>query len=465
VLSRIGFDEISSRSYLVENAQETKRLFIQNFGCQMNDYDAARIREILRRSGYEPTADADEADVILLNTCSIRAKAEAKVVSATARFAALKQRRPEVVVAVAGCVAQQEGGRLLDRLPVVDLVFGPDNIARSADLIETVRRGRRRLAVTEHVDPAAYAFLTADPRPDEVAVTALVTIQKGCDNRCAYCVVPATRGPAVSRPLAEVVAEVERFVAAGAREVTLIGQNVNSYHGAGGGPADFAVLLRAVAAVPGLVRVRFTTSHPRDFTREVAEAMRDLPQLTSWLHLPVQAGSTRVLAAMRRGYGREEYLAKIDLVRALVPDVALTTDVIVGFPGETDAEYRETLTLLEAVEFDSLYSFAYSARPGTPALALGDDVSAAVKSARLHELQALQAGITARRLARVVGRTVEVLVEGESRRGAQACGRTSGNHVVNFPAPAGADPGTLRGRLVPVCITFAGAHTLTGEPA
>ncbi|HEY3359891.1 MAG TPA: tRNA (N6-isopentenyl adenosine(37)-C2)-methylthiotransferase MiaB [Polyangia bacterium] len=446
----------------MENAQDIRRLFIQNFGCQMNDYDADRIREVLRRHGYEATTNADEADVILLNTCSIRAKAEAKVASAAARYGALKRRRPEVVVAVAGCVAQQEGGRLLERLPVVDLVFGPDNIARSADLIDRVRTSRGRVVATDFADPAAYSFLTADPRPGEVAVTALCTIQKGCDNRCAYCVVPSTRGPEVSRPLAEVVAEVARFVAAGAREITLIGQNVNSYRGAGGG---FVALLRAVAQVPGLARLRFTTSHPRDFTREVAEAMRDVPQLTTWLHLPVQAGATRVLAAMRRGYTRDEYLAKVERIRGLVPDVALTTDVIVGFPGETAADLRETLSLLETVQFDSIYSFAYSPRPGTPAQGFPDDVPAEAKLARLHEVQALQAGITTARLRRLVGRRLEVLVEGASRRGDQACGRTAGNHVVNFPAPAGADPGTLRGRLVPVCITFAGAHTLTGELA
>jgi len=426
----------------------------------MNDYDADRIREVLGRRGYEPTSDALEADVILLNTCSIRRKAEERVLAAASRYGALKRRRPEVVLAVAGCVAQQEGERLLDRLPAVDLVFGPDAIARAGELLDDVRGSRRRLAATEFAPPDEYTFLTAEP--SEVGVTALVTIQKGCDNGCAYCVVPGVRGAEVSRPLGKVVAEVARFVHAGAREVTLIGQNVNSYRGADAA-GGFAHLLRVVAAVPDLLRVRFTTSHPRDFTREVAEVMRDVPQVMPWLHLPVQAGSTRVLAAMRRGYTREEYLAKVELVRTLVPGVSLTTDVIVGFPGESAEDFRETLSLLDAVQFDSIYSFAYSLRPGTPALALGDDVAPEVKRARLHEVQALQATITTRALERLVGRSVEVLVEGESRRGGQVCGRTPGNHVVNFAPPAGTAAEALRGRLVTPRITCARTHTLLGQ--
>jgi tRNA-2-methylthio-N6-dimethylallyladenosine synthase len=450
---------------VASTVHQSKRLFIQNFGCQMNDYDSARIREILRSRGYSITNDVEHADVILLNTCAIRAKAEHRVLSAAARYGTLKRRRPDLVLAVAGCVAQQEGPRLLARLPSVDVVFGPDNVARSADLIDEARRSRRRLTATDFTDPAAYSFLSADPAPSEVGVTALVTIQKGCDNRCAYCVVPATRGPEVSRPLSEVVSEVERFVAAGAREVTLIGQNVNSYRGATGIAHDFVRLLAAVSRTPGLLRLRFTTSHPRDFTREVAEAMRDLLPLTSWLHLPVQAGATRVLAAMRRGYSREEYLAKLELTRLLLPDVSLTTDVIVGFPGETEADFRETISLLEEAEFDSIYSFAYSARPGTSAAALTDDVSPATKRSRLHEVQALQAEITARRLQRFVGHTVRVLVEGVSRRGDQICGRADGNQVVNLPLRPGYTADELRGRMMSACVTAAGTHTLRGELA
>ena len=442
-----------------------KRVYIRNFGCQMNEYDTARIYEILRRRGYEATDGPAQADLIILNTCSIREKAEARVIATAAGFQALKARRPDLVLAIAGCVAQQEGARLLERLPHVDLVFGPDTIARCAELVEGVRESRRRLAVTDVIDVREYSFLSADPRPEDVGTTALCTIQKGCDNHCAYCVVPAVRGREVSRPLPEVVAEVERFVAAGVREVTLIGQNVNSYRGATGSPDDFVRLLETVARVAGLLRLRFTTSHPRDFTPALARAFRDLPVLQGWLHLPVQVGSSRVLAAMRRGYTREEYLAKVHLVRDLVPEIALTTDIIVGFPGETVEDYRETLSLLDVVEFESIYSFAYSPRPGTPAAALRDDVPAAEKRSRLHEVQARQQLVTARRLARLVGRRMPVLVEGESRRGEQVCGRTPGNVVVNFAPTAGTAPGTLRGRIVPVRVTAAGTHTLRGELA
>jgi len=313
------------------------------------------------------------------------------------------------------------------------------------------------------IDVEDYTFLDADPKPGDVQVTALVTIQKGCDNHCAYCVVPFTRGREVSRPPDEVVAEVERFVAAGAREVTLIGQNVNSYHAIGSADGDdFAELLARVDAVPGLARLRFTTSHPKDFTPNVARAFAELPRLCSWLHLPVQSGSSSVLARMRRDYTVDEYLAKLDDVRALVPDISITTDVIVGYPGERDEDHRATLALLERAQFDSIYSFAYSPRPNTAALALGDDVPDPIKSERLQEVQAAQRAITAKRLGRFLGRTVEVLVEGESRAGGQACGRAPGNQMVNFAPPPGRSPSELVGRMVPVRIEAARPNTLVG---
>jgi tRNA-2-methylthio-N6-dimethylallyladenosine synthase len=451
-----------------------KRVYIQNFGCQMNEYDVERMVEVLRAGGYESAPSADDADLIVLNSCSIREKSEHKVASAAGRLKELKDKKPHLVLAVGGCVAQQEGDRLLKRLPLADFTFGPDNIPTIPRLLERFADGKRRFAATEVIDVEDYRFLDADPRPGDVKVTQLVTIQKGCDNHCAFCVVPATRGREVSRPAAEVIAEVERFVELGAREVTLIGQNVNSYHGirsdggsAPGPPDQFAELLRRVCAVDGLERVRFTTSHPHDFTRKVAEAFRDLPKLGSYLHLPVQAGSSRTLRRMVRDYTREEYLAKIDHLRALVPDISLSTDIIVGYPGETDAEFRETMTLLERVEYDFIYSFGYSPRPDTPALKLKlrDDVPEDVKDARLQEVQELQRAITARRLQRFVGREVEVLVEGESRRGAELCGRTRGNEMVNFVVPAGARLDEMIGRLLPVRITAARAHTLVGESA
>lgn len=441
-----------------------RRVYIENYGCQMNDYDVLRLVEVLRRDGYERTDNPEEADLVLIETCAIREKSEAKVASAAGRFKEWRQ-KPGAILAIGGCVSQQEGPKLLRRIPHADLTFGPDQIVNVPSLLRRVQGERRRLAVTEVIDVEDYDFLDADPRPGDVKVTALVTIQKGCDNHCAYCVVPNTRGREVSRPADEVVAEVERFVMAGAREVTLIGQNVNSYHAIGTPDGDdFAALLGLVDAVPSLLRLRFTTSHPKDFTAQVARAFRDLPRLASWLHLPVQSGSNRVLAAMRRDYTVEEYLEKIDYLRSLVPDISLSTDIITGYPSETEDDHRATLALLERVRYDSIYSFAYSPRPGTSAIDLGDDVPAEVKSRRLQEVQAVQRQITAERLGRFVGRDVEVLVEGESRVGGQACGRTSGNQMVNFPIGPGQRPEGLAGQLVKVRIAAARTNTLAGAP-
>ncbi len=430
----------------------------------MNDYDVARLTEVLRGDGYERTENPDEADLVLINTCSVREKAEAKVASAAGRYREWKH-KPGAVLAIGGCVAQQEGAKLLKRIPHADLTFGPDQIKNVPSLLQRVRAERQRIATTAVIDVEDYTFLDADPQPSDVKVSALVTIQKGCDNHCAFCIVPATRGREVSRPADEVVAEVQRFVALGAREVTLIGQNVNSYH-AIGTDDDFAELLARVDGVAGLERLRFTTSHPKDFTPQVARAFRDLRTLGSWLHLPVQSGSSRTLKRMVRGYTREEYLEKVEYVRQLVPDISLTTDIIVGYPGESAEDFAETLSLLERVEFDSIYSFEYSERPETPALKLKlyDDVSAEIKAERLQEVQRLQRGITARRFSRYVGQEVEVLVEGESRASrTQACGRTRGNHMVNFHLGAAKSPAELAGQLVGVTIEAARTNTLVGR--
>jgi tRNA-2-methylthio-N6-dimethylallyladenosine synthase len=439
-----------------------RRLFIQSFGCQMNDYDVERMQEVLGRSGFASVDSADDADLIVINTCSVREKAEAKVASAAGRFKELKDKRPGVVLAIGGCVAQQEGERLLKRIPVADFTFGPDQIPSLPDLLQRLSSGRRRFAATDVIDVEDYRFLTAEPRPGQVPVTALVTIQKGCDNHCAFCVVPATRGREVSRPWQEVVDEVQRFVDAGAREVTLIGQNVNSYHGIGTADGDdFAELLARVDRVERLVRMRYTTSHPHDFTDKVADAFRCLRTLAAWLHLPVQSGSSRTLKRMVRDYTRDEYLRKIDYVRQVCPDISLSTDIIVGYPGETDGDFEETLTLLERVQYDSIYSFEYSERPDTPALklALRDNVASAAKAERLQRVQTLQKEITARRLQRWVGREVAVLVEGESARyPGQLCGRTTGNEMVNF-----AGPPSLIGKLVDVKILAVRSHTLVAE--
>lgn len=450
----------------------------------MNDYDVARMVEVLRGSGFERIEAPDDADLVVINTCSIREKAEGKAASAAGRYRPLKDKNPNLVVAIGGCVAQQEGDALLKRIPIADLTFGPDQIPRLvqhvlqiqgrdasapvpfATPVKPASKYRLRLAKTEVIDVEDYEFLTADPRPGDVTVTALVTIQKGCDNYCAYCVVPNTRGREVSRPPEQVLEEVRRFVALGAKEVTLIGQNVNAYHAIGTPDGDdFAELLRRVDQVEGLLRVRFTTSHPHYFSHKVADAFACLPRLMPWLHLPVQAGSTSVLARMARDYTREDYLARIDYLRTVCPDISLSTDIIVGYPGETAAEFADTVSLLESVQYDSIYAFAYSSRPGTPAQAVKDDVSADEKSARLQEVLALQKRITALRLARLVGRTEQVLVEGFAKMGRERlCGRTPGNHTVNFPSPP--DPAlaqSLIGTLCPVRILEAKSHTLAGE--
>ena len=461
-------------------ATHHKRVFIESFGCQMNDYDVERMTEVLRRDGFERTEVVEEADMIVVNTCSIREKAENKAASAAGRYQKLKERNPNLLVAIGGCVAQQEGEALLKRIPSADLTFGPDQIPNLAAHYEKLRpqpqteswpqtaakanRYRLRLAQTEVIDVEDYQFLDADPRPSDVKVTALVTIQKGCDNFCAYCIVPRTRGREVSRPADQVVREVTRFVAMGSREVTLIGQNVNAYHAIGTPDGeDFAELLRLVDEVPGLLRLRFTTSHPHYFTHKVADAFRDLRTLQPWLHLPVQAGSTKVLAAMAREYSREAYLEKIAYLRTVCPDISLSTDIIVGYPGETESDFDQTMQLLTEVEYDSIYSFAYSRRPGTPAVDLPDDVSAEEKSRRLTALQSLQKQITAKRLARLVGRTEQILVEGRSRANPQQiCGRTGGNHTVNVEVAPSVDVDSIVGTLVPVRITAAKVHTLVG---
>ena len=443
------------------------RAFIQTFGCQMNAYDTDRMRELLTDGGWELIDDAEQADFIILNSCAIREKAEQKLTSAAGRFKAWKKARPDALLAISGCVAQQEGANLLKRAPVVDFTFGPDQIPQLVSLVERARTSRQRFSVTDFADVESYTFLDARPRVGGTAVTALVTIQKGCDHHCAYCVVPATRGPEVSRPVDEVVREVERLVAAGAREVTLVGQNVNSYHGVpelGRTDDAFVELLRRVDAVQGLLRLRYTTSHPRDFTPAVARAHAELTTLQPYVHLPVQSGSSRTLKRMVREYTREQYMEQIGWLKAACPDVSLSTDIIVGYPGETTADFEETMSLLAAVEYDSIYSFEYSPRPDTPALKLRlrDDVPVEEKAGRLQRLQAVQAEITRRRLDRWVGRTTRVLVEGEASRGdGRLCGRTPGNEMVNFEAPGLA--GAVAGAVVDVEVTARRAHTLNGR--
>jgi tRNA-2-methylthio-N6-dimethylallyladenosine synthase len=443
-----------------------KSLYIKSFGCQMNDHDRLRMVEVLGKDGYDLCPKPEEADLIIVNTCSVRAKSEEKVYSELGRVGLLKERNPELLVGVAGCVAQQVGARLFELVPALDFVLGPDHIASLPGIVERARGARRpgeRAAALKigFEDPREHRFLRAVPHLSAPAATAYVTIQKGCDNNCAYCIVPSVRGPEVSRPEAEILAEVRDLAGAGVREVTLIGQNVNSYRGGHGGAQDFVELLGRVSDVEGIERLRFTTSHPKDFTDELAAAFASVDKLCPWLHLPVQSGSTSVLGRMSRSYSREEYLALVSKVRAACPDVSIGTDVIVGFPGEREEDFQDSIKLLEEVQYDNIYSFMYSVRPGTPAARLEDDVAPEEKRRRLRALQARQADITRVRLARFVSLEVPVLVEGPSRRGGtQLCGRSPGNHVVNFD---GGGRSGLVGRVVSVAVTASGAHSLSGE--
>ena len=438
-----------------------RRVWFHTFGCQMNVYDTGKMRAKLSADGWVVADDPDDADLILLNTCSIREKAVDKMDGALGRWRADKRRGRPLLLGVAGCVAQQEGQALLDRYPELDLVFGPDGVPHVSRLVAEAGQGRRVLDTT-FLDLETYPFV-AEVDPAEHGVGAFVTIQKGCDNKCTFCIVPTTRGAEASRPSAEILAEVRALVARGVQEITLIGQNVNSYGLKVPGERTFAQLLYAVADVPGVTRIRYTTSHPRDMGDDVVQAYRDLPQLASHLHLPVQSGSSRVLRRMKRFYTRERYLRIVDALRDARADLTLTTDIIVGFPGETDADFDDTMSLLDAAGFVGSFSFAFSPRPGTPALALidrGESVPAEVASARLTAWQEAQRARSLAWTRAHEGRVVDVLVEGPSRHDdGVVAGRTSTNLVVNFPG--GLD---IVGRTLSVRVTRGFTHTARGEP-
>ena len=438
-----------------------KKVFIRTFGCQMNEYDSARMADVLGASHAMAVTDSpEEADLILFNTCSVREKAQEKVFSDLGRVRHLKRRRPHLLIGVGGCVASQEGARIIERAPFVDLVFGPQTLHRLPAMIE-----QRRASGRPQVDisfPEIEKF-DALPLPRVEGVTAFVSIMEGCSKYCTFCVVPYTRGEEVSRPLEDVLTEVADLAAQGVREVTLLGQNVNAYRGLeGGGEAvDFAMLLECVSQIPGIGRIRYTTSHPKEFTPRLIEAHRRLPQLAEHVHLPLQSGSDRVLAAMKRGYTLLEYKSIVRRLRAARPAVSVTSDFIVGFPGESEADFERTLRLAGELQFDSSFSFLYSPRPGTPAAELPDPTPREVKLDRLHRLQhSLEASSQAIG-ASMVGRTEAVLAEGRSKRDPnELTGRTSNNRIVNFPAPA-----TLVGQFVDVRILQALSHSLRGERA
>ncbi|MCL6618527.1 MAG: tRNA (N6-isopentenyl adenosine(37)-C2)-methylthiotransferase MiaB [Thermomonas hydrothermalis] len=426
----------------------------------MNEYDSARMADVLNAAeGMELTHNAEEADVILINTCSIREKAQEKVFSQLGRWKHLKQGERPVIIGVGGCVASQEGAAILERAPYVDLVFGPQTLHRLPELIRA-----RREQNTPQVDISFPEIEKFDrlPEPRAEGPTAFVSIIEGCSKYCSYCVVPYTRGEEISRPFESVLTEVAELAAQGVREVTLLGQNVNAYRGAlgdAGETADLALLIRAIAEIDGIGRIRFTTSHPLEFSDSLIEAYRDVPKLANYLHLPVQSGSDRILAAMKRGYTALEFKQKIRKLRAVRPDISVSTDFIVGFPGETAADFEKTMKLIEDVGFDQSFSFIYSRRPGTPAADLEDTTSSEEKHARLERLQAA-INANARRISEaMVGSVQTVLVEGPSKKNPdELTGKTENMRSVNFPAPK-----RLIGQFVDVRITAALSNSLRGE--
>jgi tRNA-2-methylthio-N6-dimethylallyladenosine synthase len=437
-------------------------VFVHTFGCQMNASDSDRMVELLGRHAFVRADSAEDADLILLNTCAVREKAEQKLLSALGRYREVKARRG-ALIAVSGCVAQQEKDRLLARVPYVDFVFGPDNLGRLPEMVARAG-GHERFAETGWMASEEYVFPRADPEAARGRATAFVTAMKGCDNVCAFCIVPHTRGREVSRPFADVIAEVAALAEVGVREVTLIGQNVNSY--AGG--CTFAELLRRVAAVPEVARIRFTTSHPHDLSPALGDVFGDEPKVMPHFHLPVQSGSDPVLARMRRDYTVAEYLDRFDRLSEARPGIAITTDFIVGFPGETDDDFEASLRLLARARFEQSFSFLFSPRPHTIAnLRLGSapewrEVPRDVAVARLERLQAEQRRLAAEHLAAELGRVVDVLVEGPGEDPGERLGRTPENRVVHLQAEEACAPA---GALVRARVTRAGASSLSGTLA
>jgi tRNA-2-methylthio-N6-dimethylallyladenosine synthase len=436
------------------------KLYLLTYGCQMNEYDSSKMADVLGKShGFERTLVPEEADVLLINTCSVREKAQEKVFSELGRWREWKQARPGRVIGVGGCVASQEGEQISARAPHVDLVFGPQTLHRLPELLDQNRRTARPAVDISFPEIEKFDRL---PEPRAEGPTAFVSIMEGCSKYCTFCIVPYTRGPEVSRPLDGVLVEIAQLAEQGVREVTLLGQNVNAYRGPMGNNSgefcDLALLIGYVARIPGIERIRYTTSHPAEFTDALIDAFGDEPKLASYLHLPVQSGSDRILGMMKRGYTRAQFVDKIRRVKAARPGLSLSTDFIVGFPSESEDDFARTLDLIDECEFDSAYSFVYSARPGTPAANLRDLVPPELKQQRLQQLQARIRVHDDAFKQRLVGTVQSVLVERPSRRGGgQMTGKTSSNRSVNFDAPPG-----LAGQFVDVSITEMTTNSLRG---
>ncbi|HEY3809590.1 MAG TPA: tRNA (N6-isopentenyl adenosine(37)-C2)-methylthiotransferase MiaB [Steroidobacteraceae bacterium] len=435
------------------------RYYLKTFGCQMNEYDSARLADVLRqRLGLARCDDPAAADLLLMNTCSVREKAQEKVYSLLGEWRALKQQRPELIIGVGGCVASQEGEAITARAPCVDLVFGPQTLHRLPDMIAELKRHGR--AVIDLGFPAIEKFDSL-PEPRPSGSRAYVSVMEGCSKYCSFCVVPYTRGDEVSRGFESVLGEVRALARQGVREVVLLGQNVNAYAGAmaDGAVVDLSTLMHHVAVVPGVERIRFTTSHPLEFSDSLVEAYASLPKLANHLHLPVQSGSDRILSLMKRGYTTLEYKERVRALRLVRPDIAVSTDIIVGFPGETERDFEATLKLVADVGFDQSFCFLYSRRPGTPAAALPDDVTLEVKQQRLRQLQVQLNAQALRISAGMVGSVQRVLVERGAKKGhGELAGRTENNRWVNFPGPA-----AMQQQFVDVRVTEARPHSLRGR--
>ena len=442
-----------------------RKVFVKSYGCQMNVYDATRMTDVLAKEGYEETAAMESADLIVLNTCHIREHASEKVFSELGKIRLLKQERAargvDTKIAVAGCVAQAEGAEILRRQSAVDLVVGPQNYHRLPDLL---RRTGNGAGVVDTEFPIEDKFdHLADPAPEKIrsrGLSAFVTVQEGCDKFCTFCVVPYTRGAEVSRPAHQIIQEIERLAASGVREVTLLGQNVNAYHGEGpkGGAWSLARLAQGIAEIPGILRIRYTTSHPNDMSDDLLAAHRDLPQFMPFLHLPVQSGCDRILALMNRKHSVADYLRQIERIRAVRPDMALSSDFIVGFPGETEQDFADTLRLIEEVKFASAYFFKYSARPGTPASTMDEPVAEEVKAERLARLKALVDGQRDAFNQAMLGQSVDVLFEKPGRRSGQIGGKTQWLHAVHVDGPQ-----EFIGQIARVRIIEVGVNSLYGR--
>ncbi len=430
-------------------------LYIRTFGCQMNEYDSLRVQRLLAPLGYVPVKDIGEADVIFLNTCSVREKAEHKVHSFLGRLRRLKKMKPHLKIIAGGCVAQQLGESLLDRFDHLDMVIGTNGVSSVGQMLQRIQESGGRLACL----PGEESSACGPEVFPQAGVTAPVTIIQGCNNFCAYCIVPYVRGPERSRPAGEILEEIGRLEDSGVKEVLLLGQNVNSYGRGLDEKTNFADLLRRIRTQTGIARIRFTTSHPKDLTDELIDCFAEVDTLCKHLHLPVQSGSDGILARMKRGYTAAGYVEKIRRLRVICPQIALTSDVIVGFPGETEDDFRKTMELIEEVRFDNLFSFRYSDRPNTLAAAFPDKVNPETAARRLLELQSYQADVTLRKNLAEVGTVRDVLVEGPSRASnGQMTGRTTHNRIVNFEAPL-----SSQGQILGVKISFAYSHSLKGD--